>query len=247
MILWQGPSQIDGKPIVLIGIKPKKGKANKKTGGMIQTYILRGDIAPLSALKTGDDVSICGDCKHRPANLGTCYVAVFQGPTMVWNKYQKNGYSTLSLKQGAEWLRDGLVRLGAYGDPAAVPFEVWHSLLRYTATWTGYTHQWHLEQFQEFSEYCMASCDTLEELKQAQDKGWRTFTITQKDLATVDPMVKSKAFLCPASEEAGKKIQCESCLACSGTGGSNTASVYIPVHGLEFKQKKFNNLITIGG
>jgi hypothetical protein len=35
--------------------------------------------------------------------------------------------------------------------------------------------------------------------------------------------------LCPASEEAGKKLTCQECLACGG--GNRQGSIYIPAHG----------------
>ena len=40
IILWEGKSELDGKPIVLIAIDHS---SNSKTGDMVQTYILRSD------------------------------------------------------------------------------------------------------------------------------------------------------------------------------------------------------------
>jgi hypothetical protein len=37
--------------------------------------------------------------------------------------------------------------------------------------------------------------------------------------------------LCPASEEAGKKLTCETCGACNGTATGRKSSIYIPLHG----------------
>lgn len=65
-IFYCGPSQIDGAPIVGIAVLRS---ANAKTGDMVQTYILRADTAPLTALSTGADVSICGACPHRPRTI----------------------------------------------------------------------------------------------------------------------------------------------------------------------------------
>ena len=36
----------------------------------------------------------------------------------------------------------GIIRLGSYGDPAAVPIEIWDNLCSVAANYTGYTHQW---------------------------------------------------------------------------------------------------------
>ena len=64
-VLYRGPSKIDGKPIVMIATGFKTGSGNVKTGAMIQTWILREDVEPHTAQKTGDDESICGNCPHR--------------------------------------------------------------------------------------------------------------------------------------------------------------------------------------
>lgn len=68
-VLWEGPSPIDGAPIVAIvtGVADKSG--NVKTGAMLQTWILRQDLSPQEAVDTGADVSICGACVHRGFEL----------------------------------------------------------------------------------------------------------------------------------------------------------------------------------
>ena len=49
-IIYKGPSLLDGKPIVAIATYSNR---NTKTGHVVQTYILRSDINPLEASKTG--------------------------------------------------------------------------------------------------------------------------------------------------------------------------------------------------
>jgi len=61
-VIYRGPSLIDGAPIVVVALW---SKANRKTGGMLQTYVIRDDMDPLKASKTGADRAICGDCPHR--------------------------------------------------------------------------------------------------------------------------------------------------------------------------------------
>ena len=56
-ILYEGPSLIDHKPIVMIALL---GSKNIKTGNMMQTYIIRSDIDPRLANKTGEDKSLIG-------------------------------------------------------------------------------------------------------------------------------------------------------------------------------------------
>jgi hypothetical protein len=61
-IIYKGPSRIDGAPIVVLATYSNR---NSKTGAVVQTYILREDINPLEASKTGADASICGTCPLR--------------------------------------------------------------------------------------------------------------------------------------------------------------------------------------
>lgn len=66
IIVYDGPSIIDGKPIVVILTGLADSSANGKTGNLVQSFIIRSDVEPHTALKTGDDVSVCGLCPHRP-------------------------------------------------------------------------------------------------------------------------------------------------------------------------------------
>ena len=64
---------------------------------MIQTYILRDDIDPLSAIASADDYSICGNCRHRKQADGSrsCYVNIGQSVMSVWRAYQAGRYKEL--------------------------------------------------------------------------------------------------------------------------------------------------------
>ena len=70
---WRGPSPVDGAPIALIltGLSPldSEQSVNRKTGPMVQTYIVRRDMAPVMAMMSGADRSVCGDCPLRPATV----------------------------------------------------------------------------------------------------------------------------------------------------------------------------------
>jgi hypothetical protein len=249
-VVWEGPSALDGSPIVLIATRGTKGKANSKTGSMVQTYILNRNLDPVRAAQQGRDKGICGDCPHKLSEQGTCYVRLDTGPLNVFKAYKRGTYARCfnSSVVGVQ-LAGELVRMGAYGDPCAVPIEVWQGLLRYAKGHTGYTHQWRQDRFQEFASLCMASCDNTPEDELARARGWRTFTIVtheQFDTRHSLPVVRG-SFLCPASAEGGKKLTCSQCLACDGNASGRGATVYIPVHGASYKQKRFDQLITIGG
>jgi len=225
MILYRGPSMLDGAPIIAI-VTGLDGKArNTKTGLMLQTWIMRDDIAPHEALKTGDDASVCGDCQHRPINGGACYVRVFQAPLVVWKAAQRGIYAQAADLDAMRKAGAGrVVRLGSYGDPAAVPAAIWRALVANAAAHTGYTHQW--RNAPDLADLCMASADSPEEATQAQAQGWRTFRVRAASEA-----VQSKEFVCPASKEAGQKTDCASCRACGGTSSKAKASPVIIAHG----------------
>lgn len=225
-VIYEGPSLLDGAPIVAIAVT---SSSNSKTGNMVQTYILRADVKPTDALKSGADASICGDCKHRPANGGACYVVVMQGPLVVWKHYQKGGYLP-DADAAADACRGRMVRLGTYGDPAAVPAYVWMRLLAHAAGHTGYTHQWRSPS-NALRDLVMASADTAEEAAEARALGWRTFRVRCAD----EPMLERES-VCPASEEAGKKLTCATCGACNGAASGRRGSIAIIVHGSKAKR-----------
>lgn len=134
MILYDGPSMLDGSPIVVLA---SAGTKNEKTGPMIQTWILRRDVAPHDAQRTGQDASVCGDCPQRPAVGGACYVVTFQGPLAIWKSYHAGTVATTGAARVARAIKAGTpIRIGSYGDPAAVPVVVWQRLLNEGERWT---------------------------------------------------------------------------------------------------------------
>ena len=67
-IVYEGPSELTGEPIVVIINRVHSASVNDKTGALVQSFIIRSDVNPADALKTGADRAICGDCVHRPIN-----------------------------------------------------------------------------------------------------------------------------------------------------------------------------------
>lgn len=223
-VIYRGPSLINGKPIVVIAITKS---SNVKTGNMVQTYILPdNNMLPTYNAKALEDEAVCGDCKHRRGKGGSCYVNLGQGVTVVTKSYWSGSYPE-SLSLASESCTGRNVRLGTYGDPAAVPVHVWQSLLRFAKAWTGYTHQWHKSLIDPLiMHYCMASVDSDSEFIQAQSMGYRTFRVRAKDQPLLD-----REFVCPASEEGGKRKLCTECKACDGGIDTHKASPSIIVHG----------------
>lgn len=238
-ILYRGPSLLDGKPIVVIATI---GSKNVKTGNMVQTWILRDRVSPIQAVANGGDSSICGDCKHRGNGDGsgrTCYVTWHIAPQQVWRSFKAGRYS-------ADWdsqtFAGMFIRLGAYGDPAAVPVEVWDKLVSQSNGWTGYSHQWRNRP--QYKHLLMASVDNEIEYRAARDRGWRTFRIRGEN-----DSILSGEFMCPASKEAGNKKLCIQCRACDGNSrGESRGTPVIIVHGNKHNIKHYKTTaLTIGG
>lgn len=224
-VLYRGPSLINGAPIVAVAITSKS--SNSKTGNMVQTYILADSGEnPVQAVKSGADRAVCGDCIHRQGANGDCYVNLGQGALAVWKALQRGAYPA-DAAAAARASAGRMVRLGTYGDPAAVPVAVWQALLAQAAGNTGYTHQWRNESVaRELLALCMASADTPQDRADALAMGYRTFRVRNDSQAMLEG-----EFACPASEEQGKRKTCAQCGACNGGLDSNKASPVIIVHG----------------
>lgn len=247
-IIWEGASAIDGAPIRVIATGLKTSSHNAKTGDLIQTWILRADMTPQEAVDSGADESICGGCPHRGDVVNgknvnrSCYVTIFQAPRNIHKTAESGKYPRVTLQEARALLAGRNVRLGAYGDPAAVPFDVWAAVLADSARGTGYTHQWQ-KCDTRFALYCMASADSVQEAESARALGYRTFRVG----TAAERIVKGVEFLCPASKEAGVKTNCAACLACGGLSSPNRASVFIPAHGAAGKVKSFESRVAALG
>jgi len=222
-IIYNGPSLLDGQPIVVIATYSNR---NTKTGRVVQTYILREDINPLEASKTGADFSICGDCpmrgevttdpERKQAKGRRCYVNLGQGVLITWRAYKRGVYAEGSARDMG---RGRFVRVGTYGDPAAVPSDVWDELLSEAETWTAYTHQkpWR-------PDIAMQSADSYTEARMHWRAGRRTFRV----IANLGQLDQTHEALCPASKEAGRRVQCTACKLCKG--GKLAKSIAIVEH-----------------
>ena len=228
-IAYEGPSLYDGNPIVVL---VQTGSSNRKTGDMVQTYILRSDIDPITASRTGEDKAICGDCPHMgKAHDGdkgqalerTCYVTLAHGPLGKYKAYKRGAYAHAIGHDKIRALGLGrMVRLGTYGDPSAVPQYLWDSLTSACDGWTAYTHG----AVNPAPDMIMTSAESASQAHKAWAKGERTFRV----IAGLDSLIKGKEVLCPASEEAGKRATCATCKLCAGASVKGK-SVAIVAHG----------------
>ena len=236
-IIYDGPSLIDGSPIVAIA---QVGTSNRKTGdSMVQTWILRSDIDPITASRIGADTAICGDCPHKgkPSDKATgwaqgrtCYVNLLFAPNGVFKAYKRGAYDTAQGHGAIAAIGLGKgVRLGSYGDPAAIPSYVWESLTSQAEFVTAYTHN----PINPMPQTIMTSADNAAQAHSAWAKGERTFRVVS-DLAQI---IKGKEVLCPASDEAGNRATCASCKLCGGNS-VKAKSVAIVAHGASKRKAK---------
>lgn len=215
-LLFNGKSNLDGAPIIAVATLKT---SNRKTGPMVQTWILARDVAPHTAVQTGADVSVCGACPLRGA---VCYVTLHQAPLAVWRAFHRGLYPDLPARCGLAFKRK--IRFGAYGDPCAVPLSVWTELAEHSTGWTGYTHQWRLPRMGAFKRFLMASVETARDARIARGRGWRTFRVTHGEQA---PGMSETD--CPNYTHG---TACADCLLCNGTVPDDSRrSITIPVHG----------------
>jgi len=228
--IYEGPSMLDGKPIVVF-LSGLGGSRNRKTGDAVQMWIMRSDIEPHEAVKTGADVSVCGDCVHRPmlykdAEQSPCYVKTFQAPLSIYRAWLRGTVKSVTLNEACMLVDGRVLRLGAYGDPAAVPREAIDALCSWAGDILGYTHQWKDTRFDWLKAYCMASVDNAVEHIKARAMGWRSFFVIPRGLE-IKP---ERTVQCPASKEMGAKTSCIACRACGGLSAKAKVDIAINAH-----------------
>jgi hypothetical protein len=220
--LWRGPSLVTGADVVAIVTFDSD---NAKTGPMGQAWLLVCDVAPNEAIHTDADRAICGDCPHRANAVGrSCYVPTWLGPLNVWRAWRAGLYPPFESWRAPGGGVGGRVRLTAYGDAAAAPWEAWFpalagaALIAYTSLWRSCEPRWR--------DVCMASVVTPEDRQAAQAAGWRTYRTRLED----EPL-EADEIVCPASHEAGQRVTCDQCMLCQGGAARPVKAIAIQIHG----------------
>jgi len=219
VVVYDGPSELDGSPVVAIATMKTK---NVKTGNMIQVWILRSDENPFEALKNDDTQAICGTC---PLQNNGCYVRVDQAANAIYKAYKRGAYENFDHAKHARYFADREVRLGAYGDPAALPTSTIRQLTQLGRSWTGYSHQlfWiDQRRANALARYVMASCHNRAQMAEAARRGWRYFGIVPEGKEG-----PKDALECPNST---RGISCSQCRLCCGTS-KGAKSIWIHAHG----------------
>src|SRR5688572_16523210 len=121
VVFYEGPSMLTGDPIMAIA---SARNGNRKIGHMLQLWIVPA-ISPIEAVRSGKDAAVCGDCRLRGdarANGRACYVEYFRAVENIWQSQARADRTDRISVQAYAQRVDGLQhRIGAYGDPVAVP------------------------------------------------------------------------------------------------------------------------------
>ena len=228
-IVYNGPSMLDGKPIVAI---VTTGSSNAKTGAMAQLWIMRSDIDPVTASRTGADEAVCGTCPHRgkPTELDhgqaaqrACYVVLAQAPLGIYKAFRRGIYPMARTVDAIADVGAGrMVRVGAYGDGAALPAWITSALIRDAAGHTAYSHQSSRPGARFDPMRYMASVESKQAAEEAWSRGWRTFRI----VADAADIVPGREIECPSD----RGVQCIDCGLCGGAQ-VKAKSIAIVKHG----------------
>ena len=200
----------------------EKPSANIKTGDMLQLSVLYRRLDPVTAKRLGLDRHNCGICPIKKE----CYVRTEQMPLAVYRAVKGQPIQRAVSKRALS----KPIRLGAYGDPATLPTDLLKQMTELSKKGhTGYTHQWPTVST-DYSEFLMASVETIEGAKKAQSKGYRTFRIGS------EPLEELNEILCPNYTTG---VQCADCGLCAGNK-VQAKNIVIPPHG-----KGKNSLLAI--
>ena len=222
-ILYEGTT--NGEKFVVIATGVVRPSVNRKTGDMIQVWILLVDQSPIEGIQSGLDAeTICIGCPF--ASGSGCYVNLGKAPLAVWQAYHRGSYPVL---KGYSVFKNRGVRFGAYGNPSLIPLKIVKAIRRRAGKTTGYFHDWRgNRKALEYGQYFMASTDTLESLKEAKAEGLRVFHASREKPAG--------RFVTCLNVTRGKT--CSECGICNGGTGPD---VWVPLHGSG--AKKAYNLI----
>jgi len=202
-----------------------------------------GDIPTVWIGKTLDESRASCDsvkCPLRPwardgqimcyAHAGTPLMAFSSATKSVANGADRSLESAIENRSASA----RIIRVGAIGDPAVLPFSWWNRLQVLTKKAKlkiiSYTHGW--RDRPDLVGLTMASCDSLEQAEQAAARGFRAAIATREVTADSKPFYLSngdKVVVCPAiaSKARGRQnVTCNDCQLCvASKAGAHVAFV----------------------
>ena len=222
-ILQRGTVNGQAYFVAASGFSRKSG--NRKTGDMIQIWIMLQDVSPVAAVQSGlDAATICQGCPFASGN--GCYVNVGQAPLGIYKAAQKN-LPEMHPKDYAKFFNGRKVRFGAYGNPTLIPLSIVKAIARASAGWTGYFHNWKgmpKAKREGYNRYFMASTETASSYELAKSLQLRVFHVS--------PVKPENSVEC-LSDSRG--LTCEECQLCQGWH-KPAKDIWINPHGSTMKR-----------
>lgn len=216
----------NGEKVAIIATGIKRKTNNRKTGDMVQIWILLADQNPIVAVQSGLDANtICQGCPF--ASGQGCYVNVGQAPLAIWKAYSKGKYPKLKPADYGKVFTGKKVRFGAYGNPTLIPLAMVKAIASVSKGWTGYFHNWRelgQTKARAYNAYFMASTETETSFNLANTQGLRVFHANIKQPEnTVECLSDSRG------------ISCADCQLCQGWN-KKAKNIWINPHGSKVKK-----------
>ena len=190
------------------------GTGNRKTGRVPTIWILPADIrdGEGSPSRRISETTCWHTCSHRLR--GTCYALRHCVRGIGQMLRSGNVLPMTCLPQGSLWHVPG-IRLSAIGDPGVLPSSYWDGLLYRTGAprYIGYTHAWRIRR--GLRRHCMASCETMDDARDAIRRGWRVFLTVPPEGSPPRSSPGIPWVQCP-HQRTGGEILCRDCLLCDG-------------------------------
>lgn len=97
----------------------------------------------------------------------------------------------------------------------------------------GYTHNWRAEESQPLKKYFRASCNSLDDVREASAMGWSTTLVAAGNVPKSTYLDDKKAVICPARHgvEGKKDITCNDCTMCKVSDKTKDLVIMFKVHG----------------
>jgi len=164
-----------------------------------------------------------------------CYVRLEQAPSGIFKAYQAGRYELATTPEAVELVRGRALRIGAYGDSAALPVGVVRPLAAAADVETNYTHAagYAPARADRLGSFTMASADSIEQARQYQARGLRTFRVSPSfelsgGVRRVLDIQPGEA-QCPKTID--KSVQCVGCGLCDGNRRGLRGNIVAPAHG----------------
>jgi hypothetical protein len=219
-ILHRG--EVNGEKFVAIATMET---SNRKTGNMVQIWFLLENVHPVDAVKSGIDAkTICRECPFAAGN--GCYVNLGHAPANIWKAWQRGLYPEIIPAHYPLAFGGRKIRFGAYGNPTLLPLSIVKSIAKVSNGWTGYFHDWKVNPLAaSYAAYFMASTETADSHKLANELGFRSFHVS--------PIQPAGTLEC-LSETRG--MECSQCKLCAGLSKARQPSIWINPHGTKSKR-----------